>query len=190
MPIFIGSTDIDEITIGTTKQQSVYVGSDRVWVRPLFYNLEHGIASPTSGVTWHGYLTTEGTYYNMGSISLNTTHNPYYANWFIDSNGVSNATYFRSLYWREELNELYFALGSNTTSASTIPNTDATFSKLSIGTHPTDPAPTYTFNRADADSYTTYSSHYSMWTWTNVTDNPFPSGGSNFAIRRIRIDKP
>ena len=189
MPIFIGSNDIDEITIGTTKQQSVYVGADRVWVRPLFYNLEHGIASPSSDVNLIGYRSTESTF-STGSISLNTTHNPYYANWFIDSNGVSNATYILSLYWQDSTNELNFYLGSNTTSASTIPNTDATFSKLSIGTHPTDPAPTYTFNRADADSFVTFSSHYSGWKWTNVTDNPFPSGGSNFAIRRIRIDKP
>lgn len=189
MPIFIGSTDIDEITIGTTKQQSVYVGSDRVWVRPLTYELTHGIASPTSGVNLIGYRSTEGTF-SAGSISLNTTHNPYYANWFIDSNSVSNATYVYHLYWQDSTNELTFTLGSSTTAASTIPNTDVTFSKLSIGTKPTDPAPTYTFNRTDANTYTTYSSHYSSWKWTNVTNNPFPSGGSNFAIRRIRIDKP
>jgi len=189
MPIFWGSADIDEITIGSTKQQSVYVGADRVWVRPLFYNLQHGIASPSSGVNLIGYRSTESAFW-AGTISLNTTHNPYYANWFIDSNSVSNATYVYHLYWQDSTNELIFTLGSSTTAASTIPNTDATFNKLRIGGAAGDPTPTYTFNRTDADSYLTFSSHYSTWKWTNVTDNPFPSGGSNYAIRRIRIDRP
>ena len=71
-------------------------------------------------------------------------------------------------------------LGNSTGGYSAVPNTDATFSKLTIGSTE--------FARTDASLYS-YSggSLYTHWQWETDT-NPF--GTTNGAVKRIRFDKP
>ena len=180
MPIFVGSTDIDDIVIGTTKQESVFVGSDRVWVRPALYNLTVGTSGtlPNSSVSYG--FSTAGTAY--GSIAFVSNHNAYQSDWFKNSGGVGQGDDIYYLLWNgggSATSKVQLVIGATDTAASQTPNTDVTFSKMTIdGT---------VFNRTDATYTYSFGSNFSQWEWTTST-NPF--GTTTGAVKRIRFDKP
>lgn len=187
MPIFVGTSDIDDITIGSTQQQSVYVGSDRVWIRPILYDLTVGTTSaftdPANGMAYssYGFRDLGAT---TGSLSLKTSHNPLYTAWLHNLGGVSNAASgIRILEFYDypvSAKRVVLTMGSNTGGYSAVPNTDATFSKLTIGSTE--------FLRTDASSYSyAGGSFYTSWQWETDT-NPF--GTTNGVVKRIRFDKP
>ena len=180
MPIFVGSNDIDDIVIGTAKKESVFIGSDRVWVRPALYNVTVGTSGtwPSGSVSWGfsvGYLF-------YGSIAYVPNHNAYQSGWFKNLGGVGQGNDIHYLLWDgggSAASKVQLTIGSNSTPASQTPNTDATFSKMTIdGT---------AFNRADATYSYSSGSNFSTWEWTSST-NPF--GTTTGAVKRIRFDKP
>ena len=173
MSIFVGSSDIDDIVIGTDKKESVFIGSNRVWVRPALYNVTVGVSGNQSG-----WLNT------AGSIAYVSGHNAYQNDWFPNLAGVGqgNDIFYLFAYPPSAGTVPYkiqLTIGSTSTSASPTPNTDATFSSMTIdGT---------VFNRSDASYSYSHGSNFSLWLW-DTTANPF--GTTAGAVKRVRFDKP
>ena len=168
MSIFVGSSDIDDIVIGTNKKESVFIGSNRVWVRPALYNVTVGVTGTDSG--WLG---------TSGSIAYVSGHNAYQSAWFPNLAGVGQGNDIHSLVDHFSIDSLVLVIGSNSTPASPTPNTDATFSNMTIdGT---------VFNRSDASYSYSYGSNFSLWMW-DTTANPF--GTTAGVVKRVRFDKP
>ena len=189
MPIFVGTSDIDDITLGgaTTGFHSVWKGSTRVWARPLLYDLNVAIYDPTPhyAVTLYGYDSLRG------SIDFVSGHNQYTSDWFKSSGGQSHSQYIYQLQYYDydssqnnTIDYLRLTIGSTNTAAQSIPNTDATFKRLTVD----DGVNNYVFNRSAASySYST-GSNYTTWLWYYVY-NPF-SGVSDGTDVKIRFDKP
>lgn len=184
MSIFVGSNNIDNIRIGDgaggdTNIQSVYIGATRKWVKPLMYNITVGTsgAYPDGSAQWG--FNSSGV---IGSFSI--VDQTYILDWLKDQGGVSQAAGgFSRLSWQgggSGTESLTLTLGSTGTPASPVPNTNATFSTLTIdGT---------VYSRANADSYVyNTGSNFSSWIW-NTSTNSF--GTTTGAVKRARFDKP
>jgi hypothetical protein len=180
MSIFVGSNDIDDIVIGTAKKESVFIGSNRVWVRPALYNLTVGTSGTLmdGSVSW-GFRKFGSSY---GSLVYVPNHNAYQSNWFKNLGDVGQGDDIDYLFWNgggSSSSKVQLTIGSTSTPAFQTPNTDATFSKMTIdGT---------VFNRADATYSYSSGSNFSSWLWTTST-NPF--GTTTGVVKRIRFDKP
>ena len=183
MPIFVGTSDIDDITLGgaTTGFHSVWKGSTRIWARPLLYDLNVAIYDPTPhfDVTLYGYDQAQG------SIDFVSGHNQYTSDWFKSSSGQSHSQYIYTLVYYDYASSSYtdsleLTIGSTNTAAQSIPNTDATFNRITINGN--------VLNRSSG-SYQYYTgSNFTTWRWDNIS-NPF-SGVSAGTDVKIRFDKP
>lgn len=184
MPIFVGTSDIDDITLGgSSKFHSVWKGSTRVWARPLIYNLTVGSNVPTSGLTIYGYSPSNG---NIGSISFLSGHNSYTNDWFKNLASVSHSAYVYNLYFSDwssssgQNDQLYFVVGSTSTPSGAIPNNDTTFSRMTIDGN--------VYTRSSANYIYNTGSNFSTWFWDNQTTNPL--GTTTGAVKKVRFDKP
>jgi|TARA_B110000858_G_scaffold135164_1_gene153731 hypothetical protein len=149
MTIFVGSSEITDIKIGSTVINSVYVGANKVWDRVTSLDTQTvtvGTAS-SSPLTWWGYANTG---FSHGSVTDGT------CNFF---NGSA-----------------YSAIDSFTTSST--PNYGYTTLLYIVGSHPNSGWTTMTidgvaFNRTDA-SFSQAST--TSWSWTSATTtSPFGS---------------
>ena len=179
MPIFVGTSDIDDIRVGDDSSifHSVWKGSTRIWARPLLYTLT--IGTLTNSVHQKKGFDTSAS---IGSIDFVSGHNLYTSDWFLSSGGQSHSQYIYSLYHLNEFasntnDGVILTIGSTNTLAQSIPNTDATFSRLSIDDD--------VFNRTDATYTYNVGSNFSTWKWSTST-SPFKTSGTE----NIRFDKP
>ena len=179
MPIFVGTSDIDDITLGgaTTRFHSVWKGSTRIWARPLLYTLTIGVLT-TGASQKKGFDTSS----SIGSIDFVSGHNQYTNDWFKSFGGLSHSPYIYSLYHYNEFasntnDGVILTIGSTNTAAQGIPNTDATFSRLSIDED--------VFNRTDATYTYNVGSNFTTWKW-NTSTSPIKTSGTD----NIRFDKP
>lgn len=185
MPIFVGTSDIDDITLGgaTTGFHSVWKGSTRIWARPLLYDLNVAIYDPTP----HYAVTLYGKDSLNGSIDFVSGHNQYTNDWFRSFGGLSHSPYIYRLQYYDydasqnnSVDNLELTIGSTNTAAQGIPNTDATFNRLTVNGN--------LFTRSSATYQYSTGSHFTTWRWYNAS-NPF-SGVSAGTDVKIRFDKP
>ena len=185
MPIFVGTSDIDDITLGgaTTGFHSVWKGSTRIWARPLLYDLNVAIFDPTPhiDVTQYGYDSP----LSQGSLDFVSGHNQYTSDWFRSFGGQSHSQYVRELSYYDYASSgitdnLFLRIGSTATTAQGIPNTDATFNRLTVNGN--------LFTRSSATYQYNTGSNFTSWRWYNAS-NPF-SGVSAGTDVKIRFDKP
>lgn len=169
MPIFVGSTEINEIQLGSNAPfESVFIGSDKVFSRPRLYDVTvafWGIASQNNG---HGYYASSSN----GSIS-NPQNQPS-TSWF------NPATDVAALYWSEYINTntgIFYVRLNN----YGVANNDSTFKSVKVNNT--------VFNRADADYYFdsgVSSNAVTLWGW-DINTNPWSGTGNT---DRVRFDKP
>lgn len=160
MSIKLGSTDINEIQIGSTPYESVYVGADKVFSRPLLLDITVGYQPVSSGTSEYGYndinfMSTVG--------ALNYAQSQPNTNWF---NGRTLAI----LSWYDYFNSgtglvrIYFV--------NSVTNSDNNFTTLKINN--------LVLNRTDATFYSFSTS--SQWTWA-VNTNPWSGTGNTDRVR-------
>lgn len=167
MSIKLGSTDINEIQIGSTPYESVYVGSDKVFSRPLLIDLTVGFYSTENYPrprNW-GYAFTY-----LGSIA-NAQSQPN-SNWFSSSGTISKISYET---WQDQP----FPRPVGLQVPTVVTNNDSMFTTMTINNT--------VFNRADADYFFT-GADYSRWSWATspVATNPFGTVGG---IDRVRFER-
>jgi len=172
MPIKIGSTDINEIQIGSTPYESVYVGSDKVFSRPLLIDLTVGqyVSNNYPRPRFYGY----DQFYSMGSIA-NAQSQPN-SNWF-SSGAIITLGYY-------SYQDQTFPYPVELNVSSVVTNNDSMFTTMTINNT--------VFNRVDAASFSTGTNNlgtYSRWKWSTGTvpqTNPFGTVGG---IDRVRFER-
>jgi hypothetical protein len=163
MSIKIGSTDINELQIGPTHYESVYVGADKVFSRPLLLDITVGYQPVSSGTDEYGYNDYDFTS-TVGA--LNYAQSQPNANWF---QGRS----LKIINWQDYFNSgtgrvrIYFNNWLN--------NSDTNFTTLKINN--------LVLNRTDANFYVF--SNFASWTW-EVNTNPWSGTGN---IDRVRFER-
>ena len=166
MSIKVGSTDINEIQIGSTPYESVYVGSDKVFSRPLLYDVTVGFYSSEN------YPRPRNWGYSSGMGSIANAQSQPNSNWFSSSGTVSNIRY-------ETYQDQPFPYPVRLEVPTVVTNNDSMFTTMTINNT--------VFNRADADFFIT-GTNYSRWGWATspVATNPFGTVGG---IDRVRFER-
>ena len=169
MPIFVGSTEINEIQLGSsTFAESVWVGADKVFRRPRLYDVTVGYRPVASGQNNYGYEN----FPTNGSIS-NPQTSPN-SGWFLPSSIVLD------LVWENYTNSGTGAFRFKVNSGGVL-NNDSAFKTLTVNNT--------VFNIADADVYYNsgnQSPNLTYWEW-NINTNPWSGTGNT---DRVRFDKP
>lgn len=168
MPIFVGSTEINEIQLGSNAPfESVFIGSDKIFSRPRLYDVTVAFWAVASQTNAHGYEASSSN----GSIS-NPQNQPS-TSWFTPATDIHN------IYWYEFTNSNtgVFNVAVNNYGVS---NSDSTFKSVKVNNT--------VFNRADADLFYSGSSDHPItaWSW-NTNTNPWSGTGNT---DRVRFDKP
>lgn len=162
MSIFVGSTEINEIQLGgNVPFESVYVGADKVFSRPLLLDITVGYQPVSSGTSEYGYNDSSF----MSTVgALNYAQSQPNTNWF-------NGSTLSILSWQD-----YFLSGIGEVRlfvANSLTNSDNNFTTLKINN--------LVLNRTDAN-FVVFSNSSTSWTWA-VNTNPWSGTGNTDRVR-------
>ena len=166
MSIKLGSTDINEIQIGSTPYESVYVGANKVFSRPLLLDITVGSQAIASGTNEHGY----DVYGQMNLGTLSYAQAQPSTDWFNGEDILICA-------WQEYFNSSTGSFAIRV--EGDVSNSDSAFTTLKVNN--------LVLNRTDATLYqSTSGTGWTVWQWSPVNTNPWSGTGNT---DRVRVER-
>ena len=164
MSIFVGSTEINEIQLGgNVPFESVYVGADKVFSRPLLLDITVGFQGVASGTNEWGY----DVYGNLNIGALSYAQAQPSTDWFNGEDIVICA-------WQE-----YFNVPSGSFAIRVegyVSNSDSAFTTLKVNN--------LVLNRTDANFFqSTSGTGWTVWQWSPINTNPWSGAGNTDRVR-------